>query len=268
MRGGEPMANAASPVLICDLDGTILRSNSFPLWIMYLMFGRLPELGLPARTMLSLRVQKLLLHRRLGRIEHVRLMRSVQRAWHIASEGAASSAADRVPAQLRRLVRPGFEAVLQQIAAGEIDAVLATAAAAEYSRPLGLQLGFRHVLATPCRLPPDGALNHGAEKLRRVQEFLACRQWDGRPRVLLTDHIDDLPLLQHCDAVGWFGSAEMMARALAEAKGVRMVDCRRLDAQALSRALARLSDHAVCSTANTLRLPDNTSERLPIRLSR
>jgi phosphoserine phosphatase len=242
------MANASGPVLICDLDGTILRSNSFPLWILWLMAGPLPEISLRARVMLSLRVQKLLWRRRLGRIGHALLMREVQHAWHAASHGASDGAADRVPALLRRRVRPAFEPVLQQIAAGEIDAVLATAAADEYARPLGLQLGFRDVLATPSQLPPDGALNHGAEKLRRVQEFLRCRQWAERPRVLLTDHIDDLPLLQHCHAVGWFGSAGMLASVRAETKGVTFVDCRRLGATALGRAIATLSAHAV-STA-------------------
>lgn len=252
MRGGDPTAGDTSPVLICDLDGTILFSNSFPLWIIFLMFGWLPEPGLPARMMLSLRVQKLLLDRRLGRIDHGRLMRGVQHAWHRASDGAAASAADRVTTRLRRLVRPSVEPVLHQIASGEIDAVLATAAAAEYARPLGVQLGFCHVLATPCRLPAAGVLNRGAEKLRRVQEFLADRQWAERPRVLLTDHLDDLPLLQHCDAVGWFGSSEMMARALTETKGVRFVDCHRLDAAALTHAVAELSGHAAAPADSTL----------------
>ena len=248
------MAEDSAPVLICDLDGTILCSNSFPLWILWLMAGRLPEFSLRARAMLSLRVQMLLLRRRLGRIEHAGLMRGVQHAWHTASYGASHSAVDRVPALLRRQVRPAFEPVLQRISAGEIDAVLATAAAAEYARPLGLQLGFRDVLATPCRLPPDGALNRGAEKLRRVQEFLAGRRWAERPRVLLTDHIDDLPLLQYCHAVGWFGSAAMLSRARAATKGVSFVDCRRLDATAFGCALATLS--AACSAPV---LEDSTS---------
>jgi phosphoserine phosphatase len=258
MRDADGKAAANSPVLICDLDGTILRSNSFPLWIRYLMFGRLPEFGLRARLKLSLRVQTLLLHRRLGWIDHTRLMREVQQAWHAASQAAPGSAANRVPALLRRQVRPAFEPVLQQIAAGEFDAVLATAAAAEYARPLGLQLGFRHVLTTPCRLPPDGALNHGAEKLRRVQEFLACRQWVGRPRVLLTDHIDDLPLLKHCHAVGWFGSAEMLSRAPGETKAVRFIDCRELDATALPDAIATLSALARSAVGGAAALADST----------
>ena len=252
------MADDGAPVLICDLDGTILSGNSFPLWIIYLMVGRLPEFGLRARVTLSLRVQRLLLHRRLGRIGHARLMREVQQAWHVASRGAPGSAADRVPTLLRRRVRPAFEPVLQQIAAGEVDAVLATAAAAEYARPLGSLLGFRHVLTTRSRLAPDGQLNRGAEKLRRVRELLDARQWSGRSRVLLTDHIDDLPLLQHCHAVGWFGSAEMLSRVRAETKGVYFVDCRWLDATTLPRALATLSAHAGSAAAGAPALADST----------
>jgi phosphoserine phosphatase len=252
------MAADAEPVLICDLDGTILRSNSFPLWIMYLMFGRLPEPGLRARIMLSLRVQRLLVHRRLGRMEHARLMREVQLAWHTASQGLAATA-DRVPALLRRRVRPAFEPLLQQIATGEIDAVLATAAAGEYALPLGLLLGFRHVLTTPRQLPPDGVLNHGAQKLRRVLDFLADQQWSGRSRVLLTDHIDDLPLMLQCHAVGWFGSAEMLSRARAEAKDVRFIDCRALDAAALPRAILALSEHGRTAATGMPELAESTS---------
>ena len=49
-RRPDPMPrDARRPVLICDLDGTILRVNSFPLWILYLIAGRLPELGFGAR---------------------------------------------------------------------------------------------------------------------------------------------------------------------------------------------------------------------------
>jgi phosphoserine phosphatase len=258
MHDAESVANDASPVLICDLDGTILQRNSFPLWIMHLMFGRLPEIRLAPRMLLSLRVQQLLLRRRLGRMEHVRLMRGVQLAWHSASPGAAAGATDRLMSQLLRQVRPAFAPVLQRIAAGQVDAVLATAAAAEYAVPLGLQLGFRHVLATTARLPPDGVLNRRTEKLRRVQEFLAARQWEKRSRVLLTDHIDDLPLLQHCQAVGWFGSSAMLDRALAEAKGASFVDCRRLDATALPRAIEAMSAQAVASSAGAPALADST----------
>jgi phosphoserine phosphatase len=245
-------AVAAAPVLICDLDGTILDGNSFPLWILYLMFGRLPELRPSLRVKLSLRLQLLLVHRRLGRIDHAQLMREVQHAWHTATESVPDGSTARVPAMLRRRVRPAFEPLLRLIAAGEIDAVLATAAAGEYAVPLGRQMGFRHVLATPCRLASAGALNHREQKLRRVLGFLTQQQWRERSRVLLTDHVDDLPLIQHCHAVGWFGSAEMLARARSDANGVRFIDCRGLDATALSQAVVALSEHGCAAKRSEL----------------
>jgi len=232
------------PVLICDLDGTILRGNSFPWWVAYLVLGRLPELGLRRRLILSLRVQQLLLRRKLGRLDHARLMRGLQDAWYHAGGRDTGAAAERVSQVARRQVRPEVDPVLRQIAAGEMDAVLATAAAGEYANGLGRQLGFRHVLATPVRLAPGQSLNAGAAKLSRVIEFLAAQYWTARPLVLLTDHIDDLPLIQYSDAVGWFGSAAAMARAGALAAGTQFTLCCGLDASTLPLALAELSAHA------------------------
>jgi phosphoserine phosphatase len=251
MHLAEPMPRDDTSVLICDLDGTILRANSFPLWILYLIAGPLPELGLRRRAVLSLRAQTLLLRRKLGRIDHEQLMRGIQEAWHDA--GGTDAAADRVPRLLRRLVRPMFEPLLHQIAVGRIDAVLATAAAGEYANVLGYQLGFRHVLTTSCRLARHGALNVGRQKLLNVLEFLSDQGWAERPLVLLTDHLDDLPLMRHCDAVGWFGSASAMARSVALAGGTKFIDCRGLDADTLSAAVVELSAYARTSAllANT-----------------
>ena len=57
------------PVLIFDLDGTILRTNSFPLWMVYLMIGRIPELDLRQRVSLSMHTMRLLLLRKIGQAE-------------------------------------------------------------------------------------------------------------------------------------------------------------------------------------------------------
>ena len=47
--------------------------------------------------------------------------------------------------------------------------------------------------------------------------LLEQRGWQDRPRVLFTDHEDDLPLIGVCDDVHWFGSErgrQMVAYAL------------------------------------------------------
>ncbi len=239
------------PVLICDLDGTLLRGNSFPLWILYLIGGPLPETGLRRRVVLSLRVQRLLLRRKLGRIGHDHLMRGVQLAWHDSGCATNDLVEERFLRLLRRWVRPGVEALLRRIAAGEVDAILATAAAGEYANGLGRILGFRHILTTPCRLGPGETLNAGTRKLERVLAYLDARRWADRPLLLLTDHMDDLPLMRHCAAVGWFGSAAAMVRAGALADDTKFIDCRWLDAAGLARALSELSAHAASVLAET-----------------
>jgi phosphoserine phosphatase len=238
----------ATPVLICDLDGTILSVNSFPRWILHLIAGRLPRLALRGRVVLSLRAQRLLLARKFGRIDHRQLMRGAQCAWHEAAGLDGATASDWIRALSRRKVRPMLRTVLRQIAAGQTDAVLATAAAGEYAIELGRELGFRHVLATRVRLGADDELNRGGEKLKRVLEFLAEQNWMERPLVLLTDHIDDLPLIDHCAAVAWFGSAAEMPRV----NGTKLIACHGLDENAMSRALSELTAHASGSPSESI----------------
>ena len=61
----------AAPVLVFDLDGTILSVNSFPTWLLFLVGAdRCAGSGCPTRARLSLRVLRLLVGRKLGRAAH------------------------------------------------------------------------------------------------------------------------------------------------------------------------------------------------------
>jgi len=249
------MRENPTPILICDLDGTILRVNSFPCWILYLIAGHLPEVKFRTRLTLSLRVQYLLLRRKLGWIDHRAFMVRVQSEWHEATAPDQAASAIRVARFLRRMARPPLEPLLRQIAAGELNAVLATAAAGEYANELGRQLGFSHVLCTPSRLTVGESVNVGTHKWLRTVTFLASRGWSNRPVLLLTDHLDDLPLMRHADAVGWFGPEHELTRARALATETTFIDCRGLlDASALFEMLsshARFSESSPESHATT-----------------
>jgi phosphoserine phosphatase len=244
MRPIEPASDDRPPVLICDLDGTILSVNSFPRWILHLIFGRLAGPGIRSRISLSLRAQHLLLRRELRWIDHQQLMREIQQAWHKACSVNGDESLSGFRASLRRRVRPTLRPLLRRIDSGQIDAILATAAAGEYARGLGCDLGFRHVLTTPVRLAPGQPLNGGDHKLASVLGLLARQGWMGRPLVLLTDHIDDLPLIRHCATVAWFGPSAEMPRAKAHTNGVKFIDCQRLDESAFPLALEELIGHA------------------------
>jgi hypothetical protein len=71
----------AAPVLVFDLDETILRVNSFPLWVQFVIAGRLPGLGWRRRALLSLHAQRLVLWRKLGRLSHDALRWRLLLAW-------------------------------------------------------------------------------------------------------------------------------------------------------------------------------------------
>ena len=226
----------ADPVLIFDLDGTILRRNSFPYWVLALLSGS-GQGSLHTRLPLSWHVQSLLIRRKLGRIDHDTFLRALQRLWN--ETGATNGRpADRLQARLERLVRGNMTLLLRDVAGGALDAVLATAAAAEYAEPLARELGFRYVLATSCdtRHPT----NRGTHKSERVLAFLDSMGWASRPRIFFNDHMDDLPLMQQSQAVCWFGRPRALAAARIAAPDARFVAASTLSATELQQMLAHL----------------------------
>jgi phosphoserine phosphatase len=230
------MADPA-PILIFDLDETILRVNSFPLWARFLIAGRLPGLGWRRRAWLSLRAQRLLVWRKLGRLSHDTLRWRLQLAWQSAAGHHREDLVARFQAGLLREVRENLRPLLAMIASERIDAVLATAAAAEYALGLGRQLGFRHVLASRHDSHAAAPLNSGPRKRDQVLTFLREQGWHGRKLTLFTDHLDDLPLMRESDTVCWFGPDATLAAAQTLAGGTRFIRGRDLDGSALVAVL-------------------------------
>ena len=134
--------------------------------------------------------------------------------------------ASRFRAIMMQYVRPNLRSLLTMVAARQADAILATAALSDYADELGRELGFRHILTTPADDDPTKFVNSGARKRDRVLEFLKQRGWAGRPLILFTDHLDDLPLIRESSAVCWFGSREDLATAEASAADTCFVFCR------------------------------------------
>ncbi len=46
----------ADPILVFDLDGTVLQLNSFPIWILFVGFGGIRSLSLKQQFRLTWRV--------------------------------------------------------------------------------------------------------------------------------------------------------------------------------------------------------------------
>ncbi|HUN40891.1 MAG TPA: haloacid dehalogenase-like hydrolase [Acetobacteraceae bacterium] len=228
------------PLLIFDLDGTILSKNSFPVWAGAMLGVRRCGLGLRQRLALSLAVQRLLLSRKLGRLDHDALLRQLQALWRDAIAKPGATLAADVQRRLGRLVRPNLVPVLRLVAEDAMDGILATAAAADYADPLGRQLGFSMIVATPTDRAAGEPHNAGVQKRDRVMALLGERDWLERPRIFFNDDLADLPLMQACHAVCWFGSNRDMKQAKAQSPGARFVACRKMRPNEMSAMTAHL----------------------------
>jgi phosphoserine phosphatase len=203
-------AGPSAAVMIFDLDGTVLSVNSFPLWVLFMLRGAAVS-GSGWHRLQSAaeiaRIAWLLGQRKAGLIGHEELKRRLQLVWKAMVLGDGGVAAARFVARLQRHLRPSLAAVLSAARDGRHDAVLATAAPDDYAVPLGAAIGLSHVVATGSGRSRDQPGNVGAHKRDAVLQFLMRQGWQDRPRLLFTDHPDDLPLMAVCQEVFWFGSA-------------------------------------------------------------
>jgi phosphoserine phosphatase len=237
------------PVLIFDLDGTMLRRNSFPVWAAAMLGFRGHGLALRQRVILSFAVQRLLLDRKLRRLDHDSLMRGLQARWRVAAATPGATIAEHLQTRLMRLVRPNLLPILRMIAEDTMDGVLATAAAGDYAVPLGRMLGFSTIIATAV----DEPRNSGAHKRDRVLALLNERGWSERPRIFFNDDLADLPLMRESQAVCWFGNKRDLRQAKAAAPGVRFLPCRAMRPNEMSATTAHLGQSL--ATAQLANMP-------------
>jgi phosphoserine phosphatase len=208
--------------MILDLDGTILSVNSFRVWSLFMIRGRFPHLGARHRARVAAATVGMFIQRKMGLTSHTQLKCQMQTLWKTAISGDDGACEQKLIAELQTYVRPELATTLAGIAQGKIDGVMATAAAGDYAYALGKAIGFQHVLATsPTRKPTDPD-NIGESKLNSVMAFLRAQEWQDRPRILFTDHRDDLPLIKACPTVYWFGNAEEGQRIERTHPGVRI----------------------------------------------
>lgn len=228
------------PVLIFDLDGTILKRNSFPIWAMMMLGLRGHGLALHRRVALSLAVQRVLLARKLHRLDHDSLMRRLQTLWRVAAAEPGATLSEDLQARLAPLVRPALLPILRLVAEDVMDGVMATAAAGDYAIPLGRTLGFSTIIATGVERPPEEHHNSSVHKRDRVLALLRDRGWSERPRIFFSDHLDDLPLILESQAVCWFGNARDLRKVKVAAPGVRLLPCRAMRPNEMSATIAHL----------------------------
>lgn len=193
-----------SHVLVVDLDGTLVRTNSFRTWTMRHFVGA-AAMQVGTRRYVKRAAAFILLYglRAMRIISHRRLKSLFLRVW--AQTGGSSAEATEYAEWLRvrYLNERVHEFVRAALTAGE-PVVLATAAPELYASPFAARLGMT-VIATK---PPDGnALcdeTIGIRKAVKLREWLA-NQPGEHTLTVITDHSDDEPMLalaHHCVIVG------------------------------------------------------------------
>ena len=230
----------ADPILVFDLDGTLLRLNSFPLWVLYLTFGRIRRLSRKQRLHVTWLALRLLTLRKLGRMDHETLLRHMQALWHFATAGDEGDAAQRLGSLLLRCMRGNVAPALKLVTDGAMDGVMATAAAEEYAEALSHRIGLTNILATRGGRGHGEPGNSGEHKRVRLLAWLQERGWAGRPLIFFNDHMADLPLMRESSIVCWFGSDRALTEARQAAPNVRFVACRGLSEREMRATVAHL----------------------------
>lgn len=198
-------------VVIFDLDGTLLRVNSFKVWLLY--WGLLPWVK-PGFSLALYRILWLRLRRRIDRVAMKNAVMQAFERHRKSGKGVAERLFIRLLWLLRR--RGVVDRAYAEDAAGK-HVVLATAAPECYAAPLVERLGLKYLVASTVS---GGRMREtiGEEKRQAVLELLHQQQWRTESlTVLWTDHKDDLPLAALVQKIILVKPAPSSLRAFTEA---------------------------------------------------
>jgi phosphoserine phosphatase len=193
-----------SDVVFVDLDGTYIHGNSFHLWLSHLVLGD-SRVGIAVR--LSIFVMVML--RAVRAISHSRLKQAVQQQLSSTATRSERSGA-YFPGRLRRAVVPAVREGCLGCRDLGYRLVLATAAPAEYAVPFATLEGFDDCLATEFIQPAGWRELYRSVKAEACGKMLRSSGTGQRQVGVVTDHLDDLPLMKLADWVVWCGEPALL----------------------------------------------------------
>jgi len=197
------MTTGADLLVLVDLDGTLVRGNSFHMWLRHMVMDGLRTLSPPARYA-SRFVICVYAALRLARvIPHARLKRACQGVWSRAMARSADPEHELncFLAALMGRVDPRIAGWLARAKDDGAITVLTTAAPGDYALPLARRLGFDGAVATPRANGGPWSENLREEKERNTAAYLRRMRWENKRTILFTDHADDLPLMRSVEEV-------------------------------------------------------------------
>lgn len=184
--------------VVVDLDGTLMRCNTFSRFTLWLLLRLLACARFGAAT----RVAATVARRKARRVSHAEAKHGIM---EVARRELRTADWARFAASLRGQISKDVIGMVERYktapGSGEPMVILATAAPQEYAVAVGKLAGADAVIAT--QWVPDVEAYRECrveEKLRRVRQFVENRGVEVV--AVLTDHHDDLPLLRHYKARG------------------------------------------------------------------
>lgn len=177
-------------IVIVDLDGTLVKCNSFHLWLKYITKYYLAKKRLPDLVMTL--VWSFLRYSRI--IKHSTLKK------HIIN--LAGRIDDKVVLDFARTLNDCVNGKVKNLLAqcrhsDNTKFVLATAAPYFYVGPFSELHDFDYVIATPGNIAsPEWVETIKEEKLKQFYEIFSNDQAEVNVAMLITDHHDDLSLMK------------------------------------------------------------------------
>lgn len=227
-----PSISKDNTILIIDLDETLLSINSFRIWALYFLLKKFAKLNLRKRSLLWLKAAKIFAERKVLGKNHSQTKAALQKLWIEADDAGAL---ENILAHLEKKIRSNMRGIMSVIANGEVDAVLATAAASQYANPFAESIGFVHVLSTGL----GEKENRGEEKARQISQFLQKHGWENRKKIFFTDHLEDMPFMLKSDKLMWFGKPEEMPIIKSSAPGLEIIACKNMVSQEIVNEVAK-----------------------------
>lgn len=217
------MTETATRVAIYDLDRTVLRTPTFTLFLLWAAWHQAPWrlLLLPALAALMVGYTLRLYGRDRFKPAAIRLLLGRHLTKRCAAELAARFAMWRVSCD----VPPGASAYIARDRVAGYRLLMATAAPEFYAGAIAEALGFDAIVASRHRrdtagnwLPLlDGENCYGAEKARRVAEWLAINTVGGDAHIrVYSDHPSDAPTFALADEAYLVGRSRRLTRLAAE----------------------------------------------------
>ena len=183
-----------SDVLFVDLDGTYVLDNSFHIFVraMWRLGGITCKLAMLRAAATRIAVPAF------GRVQ---MKRAILKLFSGSEESWQAGVVDSVNAQLTQCVSAPVARLIEEWRRAGSAIVLATAAPSAYAASLACSHGFDACLATaPDPDDPGWEENIGLAKAVSCEYWLRAQAVDRRVGVI-TDHIDDLPLMGLADVV-------------------------------------------------------------------